>query len=142
MGKKKVKTVLRLAIEAGKASPGFPIGPALGQNSVNMMEFCRAYNERTESQAGMVIPAEITIYEDRTFTFITKTPPTADLIKQAAGISKGAAKPPREQVGELSHQQALEIAATKLPDLNATDPEMAARMVEGTARSMGVKVVA
>ena len=106
------------------------------------MEFCRAYNERTESQAGMVIPAEITIYEDRTFTFITKTPPTADLIKQAAGISKGAAKPPREQVGELSHQQALEIAATKLPDLNATDPEMAARMVEGTARSMGVKVVA
>ena len=110
MGKKKVKTVLRLAIEARKASPGYPIGPALGQHSVNIMEFCRAYNDQTASQAGLVIPAEITIYEDRTFTFITKTPPTADLIKKAAGIPKGSSKPPREQAGELSHEQAVEIA--------------------------------
>jgi large subunit ribosomal protein L11 len=142
MGKKKVKTVLRLAIEAGKATPGYPIGPSLGQHSVNIMEFCRAYNEQTESQAGMVIPAEITIYEDRSFTFVTKTPPTADLIKRAAGIPKGSAKPPREQAGELNHEQALEIARTKLPDVNADDVEAVARMVEGTARSMGVKVTA
>ena len=140
MGKKKVKTVLRLAIEAGKASPGYPIGPALGQHSVNIMEFCRAYNEQTASQAGLVIPAEITIYEDRTFTFITKTPPTADLIKKAAGIPKGSSKPPREQAGELTHEQALEIAKNKLPDVNSADLEAVAKMVEGTARSMGVKV--
>ncbi len=142
MGKKKVKTVLRLAIEAGKASPGYPIGPALGQHSVNIMEFCRAYNDQTASQSGLVIPAEITIYEDRTFTFVTKTPPTADLIKRAAGLPKGSAKTPRDQVGELSHEQALEIARTKLPDVNSTELESVARMVEGTARSMGVRVSA
>ncbi|HVD03964.1 MAG TPA: 50S ribosomal protein L11 [Candidatus Dormibacteraeota bacterium] len=142
MGKKKVKTVLRLAIEAGKASPGYPIGPALGQHSVNIMEFCRAYNEQTATQAGLVIPAEITIYEDRTFTFVTKTPPTADLIKRAAGIPKGSSKPPREQAGELTRAQALEIAQTKLPDVNSGDLEAIAKMVEGTARSMGVKVTA
>ena len=142
MGKKKVKTVLRLAIEAGKASPGYPIGPALGQHSVNIMEFCRAYNDQTASQAGLVIPAEITIYEDRTFTFVTKTPPTADLIKRVAGIPKGSSKTPRDQVGESSHEQALEIAKTKLPDVNSTELESIARMVEGTARSMGVKVTA
>lgn len=140
MGKKKVKTVLRLNIEAGKATPGYPIGPALGQHQVNIMEFCRAYNEQTESQAGLVIPAEITIFEDRTFTFITKTPPTADLIKKALGIEKGSSKPPQEEAGELTREQTLSIARTKLPDLNATDLEAAAQMVAGTARSMGVKV--
>lgn len=142
MGKKKVKAILRLNIEAGKASPGYPIGPALGQHQVNIMEFCRAYNEQTEAQAGLVIPAEITIFEDRTFVFVTKTPPTSDLIKKAIGIEKGSAKAPREQVGELSHSQALQIAATKMPDVNASEVEAAAKMVEGTARSMGVKVVA
>ena len=140
MGKKKVKAVLRLNIDAGKATPGYPIGPALGQHQVNIMEFCRAYNEQTESQAGLVIPAEITIFEDRTFTFITKTPPTADLIKKALGIEKGSAKPPQEEAGELTREQALTIAKTKLPDLNATELEAAAQMVAGTARSMGVKV--
>jgi len=141
VGKKKVKAVLRLNIEAGKATPGYPIGPALGQHQVNIMEFCRSYNEQTESQAGMVIPAEITIFDDRSFTFITKTPPTSDLIKKALGIEKGSAKPPREEAGELTREQSLAIARTKLPDLNATELEAAARMVEGTARSMGVKVV-
>jgi large subunit ribosomal protein L11 len=140
VGKKKVKAILRLNIEAGKATPGYPIGPALGQHQVNIMEFCRAYNEQTASQEGLVIPAEITIFEDRSFTFITKTPPTTDLIKKALGIEKGAATPPREQVGELSHEQALAIARTKLPDLNASEEAAAARMVEGTARSMGVTV--
>ncbi|MGC2190772.1 MAG: 50S ribosomal protein L11 [Candidatus Dormiibacterota bacterium] len=140
MGKKKVKAVLRLNIEAGKATPGYPIGPALGQHQVNIMEFCRSYNEQTESQAGLVIPAEITIFEDRTFTFITKTPPTTDLIKKALGIEKGSAKPPLEEAGELTREQTLAIARTKLPDVNATELEAAAKMVEGTARSMGVKV--
>jgi large subunit ribosomal protein L11 len=140
VGKKKVKAVLRLNIEAGKATPGYPIGPALGQHQVNIMEFCRSYNEQTESQAGLVIPAEITIFEDRTFTFITKTPPTADLIKKAIGIEKGSSKPPQEEAGELSHDQALAIARTKLPDVNAAGLEATARMVEGTARSMGVRV--
>ncbi|MGH7640479.1 MAG: 50S ribosomal protein L11 [Candidatus Dormibacteria bacterium] len=141
MGKKKVKAVLRLNVEAGKATPGYPIGPALGQHQVNIMEFCRAYNEKTQSQAGMVIPAEITIFEDRSFTFITKTPPTSDLIKKALGIEKGSAKPPREEAGELTREQALAIAKTKMPDLNAADPEEALKMVEGSARSMGVKVI-
>ena len=140
MGKKKVKAVFRLNIEAGKATPGYPIGPALGQHQVNIMEFCRSYNEQTESQSGSVIPAEITIFEDRTFTFITKTPPTSDLIKKALGIEKGSANTPRDEVGELTRDQALAIAKTKLPDVNATELEAAARMVEGTARSMGVKV--
>ncbi|MGH7608929.1 MAG: 50S ribosomal protein L11 [Candidatus Dormibacteria bacterium] len=140
MGKKKVKAVLRLNLEAGKATPAYPIGPALGQHQVNIMEFCRAYNEQTAAQEGMVIPAEITIFEDRTFTFVTKTPPAADLIKRALGIEKGSSKPPREEVGQISRDQVLEIARTKLVDLNATDLEAAARMVEGTARSMGVAV--
>jgi large subunit ribosomal protein L11 len=140
VGKKKVKAVLRLNIEAGKATPGYPIGPALGQHQVNIMEFCRSYNEQTESQAGLVIPAEITIFEDRTFTFITKTPPTTDLIKKALGIEKGASTPPREEVGALTREQTLAIARTKLPDVNATELEAAAKMVAGTARSMGVKV--
>jgi large subunit ribosomal protein L11 len=140
VGKKKVKAVLRLNIEAGKATPGYPIGPALGQHQVNIMEFCRSYNEQTESQAGLVIPAEITIFDDRTFTFITKTPPTTDLIKKALGIEKGSAKPPREEAGELTREQTLAIARTKLPDVNASELEAAAKMVEGTARSMGVTV--
>ncbi|MGH7666224.1 MAG: 50S ribosomal protein L11 [Acidimicrobiales bacterium] len=140
MGKKKVKAVLRLNVEAGKATPGYPIGPALGQHQVNIMEFCRAYNEQTSAQEGMVIPAEITIFEDRSFTFITKTPPTTDLIKKALGIEKGSSKPPREEAGELTREQARAIAKTKLPDVNATELEAVAKMVEGTARSMGVKV--
>ncbi|MGH7642216.1 MAG: 50S ribosomal protein L11 [Candidatus Dormibacteria bacterium] len=140
MGKKKIKAVLRLNIEAGKATPGYPIGPALGQHQVNIMEFCRAYNEQTASQDGLVIPAEITIFEDRTFIFITKTPPTSDLIKKALGIEKGSATTPREEVGELTREQLFAIAQTKLPDVNASDLEAAARMVAGTARSMGVKV--
>ncbi|MGA2872680.1 MAG: 50S ribosomal protein L11 [Candidatus Dormibacteria bacterium] len=141
MGKKKIKTVLRLNIEAGKATPGYPIGPALGQHQVNIMEFCRSYNERTESQSGLVIPAEITIFEDRSFTFVTKTPPTSDLIKKALGIEKGSSKPPQEEAGQLSRDQALAIAQTKLPDVNASELEAAVRMVEGSARSMGVKVI-
>ncbi|MGH7611231.1 MAG: 50S ribosomal protein L11 [Candidatus Dormibacteria bacterium] len=140
MGKKKVKAVLRLNLEAGKATPAYPIGPALGQHQVNIMEFCRAYNEQTQSQEGLVIPAQITIYEDRSFTFVTRTPPAADLIKRAAGIEKGSAKPPREEAGTIGREQVLEIARTKLEDLNASDLEAAARMVEGTARSMGVQV--
>ena len=142
MGKRKrVKAVLRLQIEAGKATPAPPIGPALGQHSVNIMEFCRAYNERTAGQAGMIIPAELTVYDDRTFTFVTKTPPASALIKRAAGLERGSANPLRDKVGRLTRAQAREIAETKLPDLNAHTLESAMRMVEGSARSMGVEVV-
>ncbi len=142
MGKRKrVKAVLRLQIEAGKATPAPPIGPALGQHSVNIMEFCRAYNERTAGQAGMIIPAELTVYEDRTFTFVTKTPPASALIKRAAGVERGSANPLRDKVGRLTRAQAQEIAETKLPDLNAHTLDAALRMVEGSARSMGVEVV-
>ncbi len=140
MGKKKVKTVLRLQIEAGRATPAPPIGPALGQHSVNIMEFCRTYNERTAAQAGMIVPAEITIFEDRSFTFITKTPPTPVLIKKALGLDHGSAVPNRDKVGRLSPAQAEEIARVKLPDLNAFELASAVRMVEGSARSMGVEV--
>jgi len=142
MGKRKrVKAVLRLQIEAGKATPAPPIGPALGQHSVNIMEFCRAYNERTANQAGMIIPAELTVYDDRTFTFVTKTPPASALIKRAAGLDRGSANPLRDKVGRLTRAQAREIAETKLPDLNAHTLEAAVRMVEGSARSMGVEIV-
>ncbi|HUY97289.1 MAG TPA: 50S ribosomal protein L11 [Verrucomicrobiae bacterium] len=140
MGKKKVKTVLRLQIEAGKATPAPPIGPALGQHSVNIMEFCRTYNERTAGQAGMIVPAEITIFEDRSFTFITKTPPTPVLIKKALGVARGSAVPNRDKVGRLTPAQVEEIARVKLPDVNAFELASAIRMVEGSARSMGVEV--
>src|SRR5258708_1634819 len=123
MGKKKVKTVIRLQIEAGKATPAPPVGTALGPHGINIMEFCRTYNERTAAQAGTVIPAEITVYEDRTFTFVTKTPPAYDLLKKAAGVEKGSGVPNREKVGSVSRQQVREIAELKLEDLNAFDIE-------------------
>ena len=141
MGKKKVKTVIRLQIEAGKATPAPPVGTALGPHGLNIMEFCRTYNERTAAQAGTVIPAEITVYEDRTFTFITKTPPAYDLLKKAAGVDKGSPKPNREKVGTVTRAQVKEIAELKMKDLNAFEMEAAMRVIEGTARSMGLVVV-
>jgi large subunit ribosomal protein L11 len=140
MGKKKVKTVIRLQIQAGKATPAPPVGTALGPHGLNIMEFCRAYNERTAAQAGSIVPAEITVYEDRTFTFVTKTPPAGDLLKKAAGVEKGSARPNRDKVGTVSSAQIREIAELKLTDLNAIDVEHAMRTVEGTARSMGITV--
>ena len=135
---KKVTGLIKLQIAAGAANPAPPVGPALGQHGVNIMEFCKAYNAQTESQRGNVIPVEITIYEDRTFTFVLKTPPAAELIKKAAGLSKGSAAPHSAKVGKLTKDQVREIAQTKLPDLNANDIEAAMKIVEGTARSMGV----
>jgi large subunit ribosomal protein L11 len=140
MGKKKVKTVIRLQIPAGKATPAPPVGTALGPHGINIMEFCKAYNERTAPQAGSVIPAEITVFEDRTFTFITKTPPAGDMLKKAAGVEKGSATPNRSKVGSVTRQQVREIAETKMLDLNANDIDHAMRIVEGTARSMGISV--
>ena len=140
MGKKKVKTVIRLQIPAGKATPAPPVGTALGPHGINIMEFCKAYNERTQSQVGSIIPAEITVYEDRSFTFITKTPPAADLLKKAASVDKGSATPNRAKVGSVTRDQVREIAQTKMEDLNAKDIDQAMRIIEGTARSMGVTV--
>ena len=136
--KKKLAAVIKLQIQAGAATPAPPVGPALGQHGVNIMEFCKAYNAATESQRGNVIPVEITIYEDRSFTFVTKTPPAAELIKKAAGVPKGSGVPQKDKVGRLTKDQVREIATTKLPDLNANDVEAAMKIVEGTARSMGV----
>ena len=141
MGKKKVKTVIRLQIEAGKATPAPPVGTALGPHGLNIMEFCRTYNERTAAQAGTVIPAEITVYEDRTFTFVTKTPPAYDLLKKAAGVDKGSARPNRDKVGTVTRDQVREIAELKMKDLNAFEVEAAMRVIEGTARSRGLVVV-
>ncbi len=138
--KKKVAQIVKIAIPAGQATPAPPVGTALGPTGINMMEFVKAYNAATESQRGNIIPAEITIYEDRTFTFITKTPPAAELIKKAAGQAKGSGKPNKEKVGSITKDQVREIATTKLPDLNANDVEAAMKIVEGTARSMGVNV--
>jgi large subunit ribosomal protein L11 len=140
MGKKKIKTVIRLQIQAGKATPAPPIGTALGPHGLNIMEFCRAYNERTASMGDTVIPAEITVFEDRTFTFITKTPPAYNLLKKAASVEKGSAVPNRDKVGEVSRDQVREIAELKMQDLNAYDIEHAMRIIEGTARSMGLTV--
>ena len=140
MGKKKVKTVIRLQIPAGKATPAPPIGTALGPHGINIMEFCKAYNERTAAQAGFVIPAQITIYEDRTFTFVLKTPPAYDLLKKAAGVEKGSGKPNLEKVGTVTKAQVRDIAETKLKDLNAYDLDHAMKIIEGTARSMGLDV--
>ena len=139
---KKITGQVKLQIPAGKANPAPPVGPALGQHGVNIMEFCRQYNEATQAQMGQVIPVELTIYEDRTFSFITKQPPAAELIKQAAGIEKGSATPNRDKVARLSQQQLRTIAEQKMADLNANDVEHAMRIVEGTARSMGVEVSA
>jgi large subunit ribosomal protein L11 len=138
---KKIKTVVKLQIVAGKATPAPPVGPALGQHGVNTMMFCKEYNEKTAGQAGMVIPVEITIYEDRSFTFVTKTPPAVDLIKKAAGIEKGGATPKRAVAGKISKAKVHEIAELKLKDLNAYDVPAAEKIIEGTARSMGVEVV-
>ena len=138
--KKKVTGLIKLQIQAGAANPAPPVGPALGQHGVNIMEFCKAYNAATESQRGSIIPVEITVYEDRTFTFVTKTPPASELIKKAAGLQKGSAKPHTDKVGKLTADQVREIATTKLPDLNANDVESAMKIVAGTARSMGVTV--
>jgi len=140
--KKKVSGLIKLQIQAGQANPAPPIGPALGQHGVNIMEFCKAYNAATESQRGNVIPVEITVYEDRSFTFVTKTPPAPELIKKAAGVAKGSATPHTDKVGSLSAAQVRQIAETKMPDLNANDVEAAAKSIAGTARSMGITVEA
>jgi large subunit ribosomal protein L11 len=137
---KRVKAVVKLQIPAGKANPAPPIGTALGPQGVNIMAFCKEYNERTANQVGMVIPAEITIYEDRSFTFITKTPPVPDLLKKAAGVEKGAAIPNKVKVGSISREKLREIAEIKLKDLNVIDIAGAESMIEGTARSMGITV--
>src|SRR5881398_447623 len=131
--------MVKLQIRAGQATPAPPVGTALGQHGVNIMEFCRQYNEATQAQMGQVIPVEITIYEDRTFSFVTKQPPAAELIKQAAGVEKGSPEPHREKVGRLSKDQVRQIAEAKMADLNANDVEAGMRIIEGTARSMGVE---
>lgn len=137
---KKVVTIIKLQIPAGKANPAPPVGPALGQHGVNIMAFCKDYNARTASLAGTIIPVEITVYDDRSFTFVTKTPPTSDLIKKALGIEKGAQTTGRQKVGELSKAKLREIAQVKVKDLNVNSIEAAERIVEGVARSMGVEV--
>ncbi|MDR7419439.1 MAG: 50S ribosomal protein L11 [Armatimonadota bacterium] len=138
---KKIVAMVKLQIAAGKATPAPPVGPALGQHGVNIMEFCKAYNERTAKMAGTIVPVEITVYADRTFTFVTKTPPAAVLLRQAAGLEKGSGQPNKNKVGTVTRKQVREIAERKMPDLNATTVESAMRMIEGTARSMGIEVV-
>jgi large subunit ribosomal protein L11 len=140
MGRKKLMTVLKLQIPAGQASPAPPVGPALGQHGVNIMDFVKAYNDATASSVGTIIPVEISIYEDRSFTFITKTPPAAVLLRQAARVEKGSGEPQKEKVGSVTRDQVREIAQTKMPDLNANDIDAAMKIVEGTARSMGITV--
>ena len=137
---KRVSGFIKLQIQAGAATPAPPVGPALGQHGVNIMEFVKAYNAATESQRGNVIPVEITVYEDRSFTFITKTPPAAELIKKAAGVAKGSGEPHKTKVATLSDAQLTEIAEMKMQDLNANDIDMAKRIIAGTARSMGITV--
>lgn len=137
---KKVKAIVKLQCPAGKANPAPPVGPALGQHGVNIMEFVKAYNERTAPQIGQIIPVEITIYEDRTFTFVTKTPPASELLKKAAGVPKGSGVPNKTKVGSVTRAQIEQIAKTKMPDLNATTLEAAMNTIEGTARNMGLTV--
>lgn len=138
---KKVARMVKLQCEAGKATPAPPIGPALGQAGVNIMAFVKEFNERTTKQAGYIIPVEITVYDDRSFTFITKTPPAAVLLKKAAGLDKASGEPNKKKVAKLGRDKVREIAETKMPDLNANDVEAAMKMVEGTARSMGIDIV-
>jgi large subunit ribosomal protein L11 len=137
---KKVKAIIKLQIPAGQANPAPPVGPALGQHGINIMAFCKDYNERTASQAGSIVPVEITVFDDRSFTFITKTPPTSDLLKKALEVEKGSGDTGREKIGTLSRDKLREIAELKIKDLNATSIEAAERIVEGTARSMGIEV--
>jgi len=137
---KKVQTVIKLQIPAGAANPAPPVGPALGQHGVNIMEFCKAFNAQTQAQSGTIIPVEISVYEDRSFSFITKTPPAAVLLREAAGIDKGSGEPNRKKVATVSRAKVREIAELKMPDLNANDVEAAMKIIEGTARSMGVVV--
>lgn len=138
---KKIIGSIKLQVPAGQANPSPPIGPALGQHGVNIMEFCKAFNAKTTGQEGMIIPVIITVYQDRSFSFITKTPPASVLLKKAAKIAKGSGVPNQEKVGKVTHAQVEEIAKTKLVDLNANDLDMACRIIEGTARSMGIEVV-
>jgi len=140
MGKKKVRAIVKIQLPAGQATPAPPVGTALGPHGVNIMDFTRAYNEKTQGQIGQVIPVEITILEDRSFTFVTKTPPAGDLLKKAAGVEMGSGAPNRDKVGSVTKDQVREIAQLKMPDLNASDVDAAMRMVEGTARSMGIEV--
>ncbi len=137
---KKIKAIIKLQIPAGKANPAPPVGSALGQYGINIMAFVKEYNERTSAQAGSIVPVEITVFDDRSFTFITKTPPTTDLLKKALGVEKGAGDPGSEKVGELSRDKLREIAQLKAEDLNAADIEGAERIIEGTARSMGIEI--
>jgi large subunit ribosomal protein L11 len=137
---KKIKALVKIQVEAGKATAAPPVGPALGQHGINMMQFIKEYNERTAPFTGSIVPALVTVFEDRSFTFVTKTPPAADLIRKAAGLEKGGATPKKEKAGSISRSKVLEIARTKMPDLNANDIDAAAKMVEGTARSMGIEV--
>jgi len=137
---KKIVAIVKLQIPAGKATPAPPVGPALGQHGVNIMEFCKSYNEKTARQAGTIVPVEITVFADRTFTFVTKTPPASVLLKKAAGIEKGSGEPNKKKLGKVTRRQIREIAELKLADLNTRDVEAAMRMIEGTARSMGIEV--
>ncbi len=137
---KKVVATIKLQIPAGNASPGPPVGPALGQHGVNIVEFCKSFNSKTQKDAGLIIPVVLTVYHDRTFTFITKTPPAAILLKRAAGIAKASGEPNRTKIGKVTMDQVIEIAKIKMPDLNARDIDSAVRMVMGTARSMGIEV--
>jgi large subunit ribosomal protein L11 len=137
---KKVLTIIKLQIPGGQANPAPPVGPALGQHGVNIMEFCKAYNAATESQRGNIVPVEITVYEDRSFTFITKTPPASQLIKKAAGVAKGSGVPHTDKVGSLTMAQVREIAKTKIKDLDTDDIDAAAKIIAGSARSMGLRV--
>ena len=138
--KKKIMTQIKLQIPGGNATPAPPVGPALGQHGVNIMEFCKAFNSKTQQQAGVIIPVVLTVYADRKFTFITKTPPAAVLLKQAAGLAKGSGEPNKEKVGTVTLDQVRQIAETKMPDLNASDVDNAMMMIKGTARSMGITV--
>jgi large subunit ribosomal protein L11 len=140
MGRKKVAALLKLQIPAGQATPAPPVGPALGQHGVNIMDFVRAYNAATESQVGTIVPVEVTVYEDRSFTFVTKTPPAAVMLRQAAKVEKGSAQPHINKVGSVTREQVRQIAQAKMVDLNANDVEAAMKIVEGTARSMGLTV--
>src|SRR4051812_40872123 len=137
---KKVRAVVRIQLQAGKATPAPPVGPALGQHAINIMQFCKEYNEKTAAQAGQIVPAEVTVFEDRSFTFVLKTPPASDMLRKAAGIDKGSRAQKREKVGSVSMGQIREIASAKMRDLNAADIHSAETMIAGTARSMGIEV--